>query len=462
MQRYDLVVIGSGSAGISAVEAARENGATSVALVESAPRLGGECPNWGCVPTKALLRSSEILSLARRAGEFGLRIPHASFKLNEVMTRKTRIVDTLTGDERIEGVLGKLGVTLLRGKATFTSPSELTVGTEQISAKHFIIATGSEAAIPPISGLGESGYLTSEDIVTLKRLPKSIIIIGGGPIGIESAQILSGLGVQVTIVEFAPHILPREDEEIAVIVSDSFSKRGVRIFTNTQATRVENNDGQRRVTVEEGKEKRSETLEADAVLVAVGKKPVIAGLKLINAGVELDEKGRPKLNEFLQSTNPSIYFAGDAAGQMLFTHVAHEQGVIVATNAVKGNVIRSDLRVVPRGTFCTPEVGSVGMTESEARNAGKRVGIGKAPYAILGKALVSGEPEGMVKIVADLDSGLILGGHIVGMSAAETVHEIALAMFADISYTTIGKMIHAYPTFAEGVGAAAYDVKEVV
>jgi len=463
MRSYDLIIVGSGSAGLSAAETAREAGVKSIALIEAAKRLGGECPNWGCVPTKALLRSTEVISLAHRAGEFGLRIPRVSFRLREIMERRGRIVDALTGDGRIEGVLKKLGVDLLRGKAKFISPDTLAIGKERVSAKRFIIATGSEAVIPPIPGLKESGFLTSNDIVTLKKLPKSIIIIGGGPIGVESAQILSELGVNVTIVEFAPHILPREDDEIASIVTAAFTKRGVKIFTTAQAIDVGSDEDGRHITIEVGSEKKRETLVADAVLVAVGKRPVIADLQLEKVGIELDERGRPKLNEFLQSTsNASVYFAGDAAGQMLFTHVAHEQGTIAATNIGKGNGIQSDLRVVPRGTFCTPEVGSVGITEVEARKSGAKIGIGTAPYAMLGKALVTGESDGLVKIIVDMESGHVLGGHVVGQAAAEIIHEIALAMFANIPYTTIAKMIHAYPTFAEGVGAAAYSVKAIV
>ncbi len=463
MRSYDLIIIGSGSAGLSAAETAREAGVKSIALVEAAKRLGGECPNWGCVPTKALLRSSEVISLAHRAGEFGLRIPRVSFRLREIMERKIRIVDALTGEGRIEGVLERLSIDLLRGKAKFISPDTLAVGKERVTAKHFIIATGSETVIPPIPGLKESGFLTSDDIVTLKKLPKSIIIIGGGPIGVESAQILSELGVLVTIVEFAPHILPREDDEIAGIVAAAFTKRGVKIFTTAQAVDVGTDEDGRRVTIELGSEKRRETLVANAVLVAVGKRPVIADLEPEKASIALDERGRPKLNEFMQSiSNASVYFAGDAAGQMLFTHVAHEQGTIAATNIAKGNTVQSDLRVVPRGTFCTPEVGSVGVTEAEAMKLGKKVGIGTAPYAMLGKALVTGESDGLVKIIVDMESGHVLGGHVVGQAAAEIVHEIALAMFANIPYTTIAKMIHAYPTFAEGVGAAAYSVKAIV
>lgn len=265
----------------------------------------------------------------------------------------------------------------------------------------------------------------------------------------------------MTIVEFAPHILPREDDEIASIVTRAFEKRGMKIYTITQAVHVEKDENGRRVTIEVGTEKKQEVLIADTVLVAVGKLPIVATLKLEKAAIELDERGKPKLNDFLQTTNPAVYFAGDAAGQMLFTHVAHEQGTIAAKNAIKGNVLSSDLRVVPRGTFCSPEVGSVGMTEAEARKTGKRIGIGTAPYSILGKALVSGETEGLVKMIADMDSGLILGGHIVGTVAAEIVHEIALAMFANVPYTTIANMIHAYPTFAEGVGAAAYNIREM-
>lgn len=456
---YDVLVIGSGSAGISAAEAAIESGAKKVAIVEKRKRLGGECPNRGCVPTKALLRSVEILRLAKGARTFGLRIPKVGFDFKAVMARKTEVVDRSTGGRRIERILESLGADVIKGTAKFTAPREVKVGKRKVSARKIVIATGSETFVPPIEGLKEAGFLTSDEVVDLKKLPKSIIIIGGGPIGVEWAQIFHGLGSRVTVVEFMPHVLPREDREVAGIVQDSLAGRGLRILTSTKVVRVSKSKGRYRVTTEPSKGGKGASISAEALMVATGKRVALGNLDIEKAGVRLDAKGRPVLDAFLQTTSKHVYIAGDAAGQMMFTHVAHEHGTIAGTNAVKGNRMQVDLTVVPRGTFCTPEVGSVGLTETGARKEGYDVGVGKAPYGYLGKASVMEEREGLVKIVVDRKTGKVLGGHVCGHSAAEIVHEIALAMQGGLKYTRIAEMIHAFPTFSEGVGAAAYNVE---
>lgn len=459
MMSLDLIVIGSGSAGLSAAEAAREAGAKTIAIVESAKRLGGECPNWGCVPTKALLRSIEVLMLAKRAPEFGLKIQKISFDLLRMMRRKQQIVDQLTGHKRLDHFLKKLNITLIRGEARFLNGKEIAVDGKRYTAPHFIIATGSETTIPPIPGLKGAGYATSEDVVSLKKIPASCAIIGGGPIGVEVAQTLAPLGTEVTIVESMDHLLPREDAEIAEVITQAFKKQHIKLFTSTQATNVRRQDKKIIVSLTSASGRKTMTIKTDLLVLATGKRPRISHLDLEKAGVKLKERGIPILSPYLQTTNPAIYVAGDASGQMLLTHVAHMQGEIAATNAIKGNVCVSDLSVIPRGTFCIPEVGSVGLTEKEAREKGYEVGIGKVPYASFGKALVSREMEGLVKLVADRKTQQILGGHIVGDDAAEIIHEIALAMYAKIPYTKVAEMVHAYPTYAEAVGAAAWSVQ---
>jgi dihydrolipoamide dehydrogenase len=285
------------------------------------------------------------------------------------------------------------------------------------------------------------------------------VIVGGGPIGVESAQILSPLGVQVTIVEFLPHLLPREDADVAAVVAESFRRQKITVLAATKTLSVAPERKGVAVTVAPVAGGAERTLMADVVLVATGKRPNIDGLDVEKAGVKTDERGRIQLNEFLQTTHPSLYVAGDAAGQMMFTHVAHQHGHAAGTNAIRGNTVKVTSRVIPRGTFCFPEVGSVGLTEEEAREKKLPLVVGKAPYAYFGKALVTGEMEGLVKIVGDRKTKRILGGHIVGANAAELIHEIALAMEAGVSYETVGRMVHAYPTFAEAVGAAAYGME---
>jgi pyruvate/2-oxoglutarate dehydrogenase complex dihydrolipoamide dehydrogenase (E3) component len=458
-QKFDLVVIGSGSAGTSAVEAAREAGAKSIAIIDAAKRLGGECPNRGCVPTKALLRSIEVLMLSRRGREFGLKIPSVKVDFSAMMRRRYQITDALTGKGRIEKLLGMLDIELIRGRARFVGMNAVKVNGRHISARKFIIATGSEAVIPPLPGLDKAGYWTSDDVVELKRLPKSVIIMGGGPIGVEIAQILAPLGVKVTLMEYFDRLLFREEPEVSQVVMASLQHQGVKLIMGIKATHVTKSG--RRSTLHFHKMPKGpmRSVTADSILVAAGKRPAVKSLDLATAGIALDNNGRPVLNAFLQTKNPAVYFAGDAAGQMLFTAVAHAHGEIAGKNAIKGNRIKFDGTVIPRGTFCFPEAGSVGMTEREAREKGFDVGVGSVPLAYFGKALVTGEMTGLVKIVVDKKTKKVLGGHVVGQSAAELVHEIALAIYAKIPYTAMANMIHAYPTFAEAVGAAAYAVE---
>jgi pyruvate/2-oxoglutarate dehydrogenase complex dihydrolipoamide dehydrogenase (E3) component len=456
--RFDIVIIGSGPAGLAAAEAAHAAGAKSIAVVESAKRLGGECPNWGCMPTKSLLSSVEALMTARRGKEYGLSVPKVGVDFGSLMRREWKIVDTLTGSSRIEKMIAGLGAELIVGHARFVSPDEIEIGGKRHAAKAFIIAAGSEPNVPSIGGLKEAGYLGVADALSLPRAPKSLAIIGGGPVGIEFAQIFAPLGTKVTVIEAADHILPREDDEIAAVVADSFHQQKIGLFTGHHVLSVTKDGGHKKLVIEPVSGGRQRSFSVEAVFVSVGKRPALHNLGLEKAGIQVDESGRPVLNDYLQTTNPKVYAAGDAAGRMMYTSVAHREGAAAGVNAVKGNSVKVDLSIMPRGTFCHPEVGSVGLTEKEARAKGFDVGIGLARYASLSKSLATGEQAGLVKIVVDKKTGAILGGHIVGQSATELVHEIALAMYASLTYNDLANMIHAFPTFAEGIGAAAGDV----
>ncbi len=459
VKRFDIIIIGSGPAGTSAAEAARESGAASIAVVESAQRLGGECPNWGCMPTKSLLSSVENLIAAERGKEFGVRIPKVGVDFGSMMRREHNIVDSITGGGRVEKYLDSLGVELIRGSARFTGRDEIEVRGRRYAAKRFVVATGSTVFVPPVEGLKEAGYLTVVDALKFTKTPKSMVIIGGGPVGVEFAQIMAPVGVDVTVVEYSDHILPHEDDEIAAVVADSFKKQGIKLLVSTSVVSVKKSGGLREVRVKPVKGKRVRKILAQEVMVTTGKRPALADLDLEKAGVQIDPRGRLVLNDFLQTTNPAIYAAGDAAGRMMYTAVAHREGFAAAKNALLGHKLKVDLGILPRGTFCHPEVGSVGMTEKEARAAGRDVAVGRSPYKALSRPLAVGDMAGLVKIVADRQTGEILGGHIVGEAAAELIHEIALAMYAGLTYGDLANMIHAFPTFAEGIAAAAADVK---
>jgi len=451
---FDLLIIGTGPAGLAALETAAEIGGARVAIIEAAPRIGGECPNWGCAPTKTLLRSAEVLGLARRAEEFGL---HGTITPDfaAVMARKQGVVDALTGGTRLEDAIRLMGAELIRGEAKFVAPDAVEVAGRRLTFAKALIATGSKAVIPPIPGLTEAGYLTSDDLVAIKQQPTSLVIIGGGPIGVEFAQVFAALGTQVTVVEYALHLLSREDAEVAAIAQASLVRQGIKVRVGVKVVSVKTGGTQRQLEIQSVVGGASELLVADQILVATGKSSTIAGLDMATAGVTLDQRGNPTLDEFLRSSNPSIYVACDAAGQMLFTHVAHEQGVTVAKNALRGDTVRNDLSVIPRATYCEPPVASVGLTEAEARAKDLDVLVGRGPFAILGKALTSGEMEGLAKLVVDRKSGLILGAHIVGPTAPELIHLPALCMKTGITAAKMAELTYCSFTYAEAVGVAA-------
>ncbi|MDD5252092.1 MAG: NAD(P)/FAD-dependent oxidoreductase [Patescibacteria group bacterium] len=456
-ERFQVLIIGSGPAGFAAAEAAYAAGARSIAVAEASGTLGGECPNWGCLPTKSLLSSVEALIKARQDGEVGLLCPKPGVDFGSLMRRERDIVKSVTGGQRLEKELAGMGVRLLPGHAKFVAPDAVEIAGVRYEADHFVIASGSVNVVPPIPGLVEAGYLDVPGILKLEKSPRSLAIIGGGPVGVEFAQIFAPLGTAVTIIEAASHILPREDEEIASVIENSFRDQGATVLTSAKVLSVYR-EGEERVVEVSDASGEVINLRVEHILLAAGKRPLLDQLNLDAAGVALDDRGHLVLNEYLQTTNSRVYAAGDAAGRMMYTSVAHREGQAAAMNAVKGNSVIVNLSVMPRGTYCHPEVGSVGLTEAEARAAHFDVAVGRAPYAALSKSLTSGDQQGLIKIVADKGTGEILGGHIVGQSAAELVHEIALAMYAGLTVSDLANMIHAFPTYAEGIALAASNV----
>ncbi|MBI4426352.1 MAG: dihydrolipoyl dehydrogenase [Candidatus Kerfeldbacteria bacterium] len=445
---FDLIVIGGGSAGFVAALKARSLGLT-VALVEK-HKLGGECPNFACLPSKALLRAAEILSLAERAEEFGLAIGGASASLPAMMAVKDTIVQKLTGSPRLERMLERNDITLLQGEASFTDPHTIRVGKNSYRAKQFVLANGSDPFIPPIPGLQEAGYINSIDASMLKEQPKRIAVIGAGAVGCEYAQLFIRLHSDVWLIQKGERILDREDRETSSAINESFKKQGVNILTNAEILGVEKARAGKVLTVQQGTEQQ--TITVDEILVAPGRKPDISGLNLEKAGVNLDERGKLALNDYLQTSQPHIWAAGDVAGRMLFTHVAAYEGDIVGWNLTHPDQLKKpDYRVVPRATFTSPEIGSVGLTEHDAREQGFDVVAFSYPLRVMGRGMTVHETEGFIKLVVDQKTDHILGAHMVGSQAGEVIHEIALAMHARVPITVVATMIHAFPTMAEAV-----------
>ena len=449
MNDFDLVVIGGGSAGYAAAARAAGQG-KRVALIE-ADKLGGECPNRACVPTKALLRSAEILRTVRESQRFGVFAKDVSFDWDKVMERKNRIVDQLTG-ERLHKMLDRWGVSLYTGRAIFESNLAIEVDNKKISAAKSIIDTGSKPLIPKIKGLTEAHYLTSNEAVDLEELPRSIAIIGGGAVGVEFAQIFSSFDVKTTLIEAGDQLLPNEDFEISELVKTYLGEAGVEVIVGAKVESVALDGGQKKVEMRDSLGQRS--ISVDEIMVAAGRSAAAEGLGLESAGVEYDLCGI-KVDDSLLTSAGNIWACGDVTGKLNYTHVATYQGDLAGYNAFVEKPDLEDLAVVPRITFCNPEGASVGLTESQAREAGFRILVGRMPYRYLGKSLVIGESRGLIKIIVDGANQEILGGHIVGVYASELIHEIAVAMKSGITAESLTEIIHAYPTIAEGIGVAA-------
>jgi dihydrolipoamide dehydrogenase len=460
VSRYDLAVIGAGPGGYVAAIRAGQLGLKTV-VVEREPALGGVCLNWGCIPTKALLKNAEMVEFVqRRSGDFGIHVDDPTISWPEGVKRSRRVVKRM--NKGIESLFKKQGVEWIRGSARFTDPNTLAIdgghdgAPGEIEADHIIIATGSKARLLP--GLTADGerVITSRDAVMLDEVPRHLIIMGAGAVGMEFAYIYRAYGSEVTVLEMLDQALPLDDEEAGAMVAKSFRRRGVDVRTGTRVEQVESTEhGVRVVTVCDGKE---DAVTGDRVLVAIGRSPVTAGLELGSAGVELDS-GYIGVTDGSRTSSGHIHAVGDVAGPPMLAHKASHQAV-QAVNFVAG--IEShpiDEWQVPSCTYCHPQVASVGRTEAQAREAGYEVKVSRVPFAAIGKAVAIGDHEGWIKIVADARYGEILGATIVGPDATELIHELVLARSAELTADDIAEAIHAHPTLSEAIHEAALGVE---
>jgi dihydrolipoamide dehydrogenase len=445
MANVDVLIVGAGTAGEYAAGTARQY-TDSIAMVEKGP-VGGDCIFHACIPTKALVHAARAYKKMKTTDFFGLPTPGNTAEYKKVKAFKDRIIlGIATGrDERWT----RQGIQLFRGNASFVSPNEVKVADEVIKAGKIIITTGSMPAVPPIPGLKETGYITNVEALELENPPERLAIIGGGPIGVEFAQAFAAFGSRVTIYEALDRILIGEDEEISQAVLGFFKKQGISVSTSVTVSGVEStSSGKLLITKSQnGQKKRT---EHNSILVATGRRPAIDDLNLPAAGIEAGKKGIT-VNASMKTNVSHIWAAGDITGTFLFTFVAGEQGKTAVMNAVGGKNIELSYDVLPRATFCDPEVASVGLTEKQAQEKGYNVKVGKFDYANLTRAIVSDETDGFIKIIAEEDSGRILGGHIVGTEASSLIHEVAAAMAGGMSVSDVGNTLHAYPTLSEGV-----------
>lgn len=446
--RYNLVVIGAGTAGLVAAAGAAGLGA-KVALIER-NLIGGDCLNVGCVPSKGIIRAARSFSDARTSRDFGVQgTENLSIDFGAAMERMRRIRAAISGHDSAERYSRELGVDVFLGQGKFTGPSSIDVEGKHLRFKKAVICTGARAAAPSIPGIAETGYLTNENVFSLTALPKRLAVIGGGPVGCELAQAFARMGSQVTLLQRSGHLLPREDADAAEFVQRSLMRDGVTLRLKAKVLRVAKKGNEKIIAVEE--DGRTAELSVDEILVGVGRAPNVEGLDLEKAGVAYDHREGVTVNDKLQTTNPSVYAAGDICFPYKFTHTADALARIVIANALFMARQKTSALVIPWCTYTDPEVAHAGMYEKEAKDKGIDVLTLTVPLADVDRALLDGETDGFARVHLKKGSGKILGATMVARHAGEMISEISLAMTAGLGLSSIGKTIHPYPTQAEAI-----------
>lgn len=441
---YDIAVIGAGTGGLVAAFLCDSLGAKT-ALIEK-DKMGGECLWTGCVPSKTLIRSAKILETVKRAEEFGVHVENVRPIWRAIQLRMAAVRDEIKDLERQE--MARTKIDFIHGEARFLDAHTLEIKgkkeTQLLHARKFILATGTKAKIPDILGLRDVSYLTHKTIYDLPSLPRSLAVLGGGPIACEFAQAFARFGTKVTILQQNQRLLPREDEEISIALQERLQNEGVQIFLGVEASNIEKNEEKIRLTFSlEGQE---QTIEAAQLLVSTGKEAQDT-MNFQVAGAQMNEKG-VIVNEHLKTTAPHIWACGDITGAYLFTHVAEYQGKIAAQNALLPVKAKTDYRIVPWTTFTDPEVAHLGLTEEEARQEHGVVKIYKMPFDHLDRAIIEGETAGFLKAICT-QSGRLVGAHIIGPQAGELIHALVPAVRDGALIQELAETIHVYPTLSE-------------
>ncbi|HLG62121.1 MAG TPA: FAD-dependent oxidoreductase [Ktedonosporobacter sp.] len=447
--QYDIAIIGGGSGGLTAARVATNLGA-NVLLIDK-ERLGGDCLNYGCVPSKSLIHVARVVQQAREAMQLGLTPANLGVDMARVSAYVQGVISRVQEAEKVYAE----GATIKFGAVSFKSPTELVLNDEEITSRSIVIATGSRPAIPAIEGLQEVGYFTNEDVFDLTALPSSLAIIGGGPISVELGQAFERLGTKVTIIQRAERILPKEDPEVSATIVTVLQSEGIDIATETQVLKASRQGQKKVITVKQGT--RVWNIEADEILLAVGRHPNVEGLNLAEAGIAYDSKGI-KVDDYLQTSAPNVLAIGDVIGGYFFTHVAAYQAGIAVRNAVLPvGKKKVDYRVVPWCTFTDPEAARVGFTPQEAEQQYKQTRVVKLPWADIDRAQTENETTGFIKLVLAGKKDEIVGAHMVGAHAGELLGEMSLAMQHNLTINDIFNTIHAYPTMNTGVQQAAFE-----
>lgn len=459
-KQYDVVVLGAGPGGYVAAIRASQLG-LKTAVIEK-QYWGGVCLNVGCIPSKALLRNAELVHLLKHETKtFGINVEgKLTFDYGEAFRRSRKVADG-----RVKGVhylMKKNKIDELDGWGTFRDANTLEVklsdgATETLTFKHCIIGTGATTRLIPGSQLGPRVVTYEEQILT-EELPKSIIIAGGGAIGVEFAYVMSNYGVKVTIIEFLERLMPLEDEEISAELTRQYKKAGIEILTGTRVDKIEDTGSSVRVTVTRPGDKQ-ETVEADKVLQAIGFVPRVEGYGLEKTGVKLTERGAIAIDGRMRTNVPNIYAIGDVTAKLMLAHVAEAMGIIAAETIAGVETKELDYVMMPRATYCQPQIASFGWTEKQARERGFNVKVAKFPFSANGKAHGLGDTTGFVKLISDAKYGELLGGHLIGPDVTELLPELTLAQQWELTTSEIGRNVHAHPTLSEALKEAIHGLE---
>jgi dihydrolipoamide dehydrogenase len=457
MHSFDVTIIGSGPGGyVSAIRCAQLGFKT--AIIEKSS-LGGTCLNTGCIPSKALLDSSEHYYTAlKHFSEHGIEIPQPKVDIKQMIKRKAEVVDANV--KGVEYLMNKNKIEVFNGVGSFKDATHLIVtaedgSTQEIESKYTIIATGSASAELPFAKIDKKRIISSTEALELTEIPERLIVIGGGVIGLELGSVYHRLGAEVSIVEFMDRVIPGMDSALSREITKVLKKQGMKFKLSTKVTSI-TNEGEKVTVTTEDKKGVELKIEGDYVLVAVGRKPFTEGLALENAGVETDERGRIKTNEHLQTNVSNIYAIGDVVKGAMLAHKASEEGVLVAEH-LAGQKPHINYNLIPGVVYTWPEVAGVGLTEEQLKESGKKYKTGTFPFRALGRARASMDLDGFVKILADEETDEVLGVHIVGARAADIIAEAVVAMEYRASAEDIARISHAHPSYTEAVKEAALD-----
>ncbi len=455
-ENFDVVVIGAGPAGyVAAIRAAQLK--QKVAVVDK-QWLGGVCLNVGCIPSKSLLKNAEIAHTLRERGkDFGFSFENLKLDYGVAVKRSRQNSDRLV--KGVGFLMRKNNIAVFMGDAQLTSATTVTVKDKDgkrsdLTAKNIILATGASAAVPGAWKVDGKKVVTYLEAILQEKLPKSVIVIGSGAIGVEFSTVWNSYGVEVTIVEMLPRLVPLEDEEVSKELKKEFEKRGIKCLVGNKVESVEATSGGVRVKVSvEGKET---TLEAEQALVAIGFRPNSKGLGFEEAGVKLNERGFVEINEKMQTSVPSIYAIGDLTGKLMLAHVGSAMGIVAAENIAGAETVTLDYEMMPRATYSHPQVASFGLTEAQAKERGHTIKVGRFPFQANGKALGLGDYAGWVKIITDEKYGEILGAHMIGPEVTELLPELTLAHLMELTPNEIARNVHAHPSLSEVLMEAAH------